>query len=154
MLIHIINGTYGHRPKLANGEDSPFVVPVTRRDPPIAVDDQEAARLVEAGIAEYVNAEAVATADAPSEQKNRGGNIPGNEDGVEGAQTPENVPSPSENQEFTTDMRVDELRAAMRERGIAVKIGMKKADMVDALNSAPEDGEELPDLTAQDVVEE
>ncbi|MGN1370194.1 MAG: SAP domain-containing protein [Aristaeellaceae bacterium] len=150
MLIRIINGTYGHRPKLANGKDSPYVVPVTRNDPPIEVDEKEASRLVEAGIAEYVNVEEVATANSPSEQENAVCNTPENEGCSDCDQTPENAPSNFEYQEFTTDMRVDELRAAMRERGIALKIGMSKADMVNALNSA----EDFPDLTAQDVVEE
>lgn len=150
MLIHIINGTYGHRPKLANGENSPFVVPVTRNDPPIDVDEKEAARLVEAGLAEYVSVKAVATGAEPPAPDNPNGNTPEGESGAEGHQTPKNDPTPFGVQEYTTDMRVDELRAAMRERGLAVKVGMTKADMVSALMGS----EELPDLTALDVVEE
>lgn len=55
-LIHIINGTYGHRPVLPNGKRSHYVVPTTRQDPPIEVDDEKARELVEGGIAEYVEA--------------------------------------------------------------------------------------------------
>lgn len=65
-LIHIINGTYGHRPVLPNGKRSPYVVPTTRQDPPIEVDDEKARELVEGGIAEYV--EAVQEAKAEPEK--------------------------------------------------------------------------------------
>lgn len=56
MLVRIISGTYGHRPKLANGEYSRYVMPVNRNDLPIDVDAEEAARLVRKGIAAYVDA--------------------------------------------------------------------------------------------------
>ena len=144
MLIHIINGTYGHRPILPNGEYSNYVVPVTRADLPIDVDEKEAARLVNGGIAEYVNGEAVATPYVPPEDDTPSGNTPDDAGAAESAGEPGNEPV------FTTDMRVDELRAAMRERGLSVKVGMTKADMVAALN----DTEDMPDLTVQDVVEE
>ncbi len=150
MLIRIINGTYGHRPALANGEKSNFIVPVTRNDLPIDVDEKEAMRLVEAGIAQYANVEAVATASVAPQTDSPIGNTPGDEDAAQGAGEVENEPMPFEEPVFTTDMRVDELRAAMRERGLAVKIGMTKADMVAALNGT----EDLPELTVQDVVEE
>lgn len=46
MLIHIINGTYGHY----EGE---WLKPKTRLDPPFEVSDEEADRLVGLGVAEY-----------------------------------------------------------------------------------------------------
>ena len=150
MLIRIINGPYGHRPTLSNGEKSNFIVPITRNDLPIEVDEKEAQRLVDAGIAQYANGEAVATDPVASEADNPIGNTPEGEDGTEGVGEPENEPAPFEEPVFTTDMRADELRAAMRERGLTVKIGMTKADMVAALNGT----EDLPELTVQDVVEE
>ena len=150
MLIRIINGTYGHRPTLANGEKSNFIVPVTRNDLPIEVDEKEAQRLVEAGVAQYVTIEAVATDHVAPEADNPIGNTPEGEDGTEDAGEPENEHVPFEEPAFTTDMRADELRAAMRERGLTVKIGMTKAEMVAALNGT----EDLPELTVQDVVEE
>ena len=148
MLIHIINGTYGHRPILPNGEYSNYVVPVTRADLPIDVDEKEAARLVNCGIAEYVNGEAVATAYVPTEERTPSGNT--HDDAGDAGSAGEPEDEPEDEPVFTTDMRVDELRAAMRERGLSAKVGMTKADMVAALN----DAEDLPDLTVQDVVEE
>lgn len=85
MLVRIINGTYGHRPKLANGEYSHYVVPVTRNDPPIEVDEKEAARLISNHIAVYVDAEhvdgavATALADVPD-----GGPIEDSSDNADG----------------------------------------------------------------------
>lgn len=150
MLIRIINGTYGHRPTLANGEKSNFIVPVTRNDLPIEVDEKEAKRLVEASVAQYVNVEAVATDPVASEADNPIGNTPECENAAESAGEPENETVSFEEPVFTTDMRADELRAAMRERGLTIKIGMTKADMVAALNGT----EDPPELTVQDVVEE
>ena len=65
MLIHIINGTYGHY----EGE---WLKPKTRLDPPFEVSDEEADRLVGLGVAEYVentlaSAPAGAGESAPSE---------------------------------------------------------------------------------------
>lgn len=150
MLIRIINGTYGHRPTLANGEKSNFIEPVTRNDLPIEVDEKEAQRLVDSGVAQYVSGEAVATASVPPVEDHPIGNIPEDKGGAEGTEGPQNEPLLFEETVFTTDMRANELRAAMRERGMAVKIGMTKADMVAALNGT----EDLPELTVQDVVDE
>ena len=150
MLIHIINGTYGHRPILPNGEYSNYVVPVTRADLPIDVDEKEAARLVDGGIAEYVHVEAVATDPVPPASQEPIGNTIEDEDAPEGPGEAETDHAPFEETKFTTDMRADELRAAMRERGLTVKIGMTKAEMVATLNGT----EDLPELTVQDVVEE
>ena len=150
MLIHIINGTYGHRPKLPNGETSNYIVPTTRNDLPIDVEEAEAARLVRNGIAEYVNAPAVGTPRVTSEHKGGSGNMSGDKNEGEGTGAAGIDPVSIEGQEYSLDMRADELRAAMRQRGLPVKIGMTKADMVKALNEA----EDLPELTVQDVVDE
>ena len=45
-------------------------------------------------------------------------------------------------------MKADELRAAMREKGLPIHSGMTKAQMADALNGA------MPVIEAQDVVDE
>lgn len=50
VLIKIINGIYGYRP-----EGRQIVVPTSPKDPPIGVNEAEAERLVEAGIARYVD---------------------------------------------------------------------------------------------------
>jgi len=65
-LVKIINGTFGYKKK-------PYVIPVTKNDPPIEVDEETAKDLVERGVAEYV--EPVKTAKkepaekAPAEPK-------------------------------------------------------------------------------------
>jgi topoisomerase IA-like protein len=59
-LIHIINGTFGYKQK-------PYVIPITRNDPPIEVDDETAKDLVERGVAEYV--EPVKEAKKESDEK-------------------------------------------------------------------------------------
>lgn len=65
MMIKIISGTYGHRPILPNGKESPYVVPVTPDDLPIDVDQAEGERLIAEGIAEAVEAKAEETSEAP-----------------------------------------------------------------------------------------
>lgn len=123
MLIRIISGTYGHRPVLPNGRLSEYVVPTTRNDPPIDVPEDTAARLVEAGVAEYLHAEEPALAETPAEEE------------------PAAV--------YTTELTASALRAAMKEHGLTVRSGMTKQEMADALNGA----EEPPELYVQDVVE-
>lgn len=155
MLIQIINGTYGHRPTLFGGKRSDYVVPVTRNDPPIDVDEKEAERLVSAGVAEYVHGEHVATAPAPSDDEYPNGTIAsgadsGNVPGDGGNET-DDLTDDEEITTFSIDMKADELRAAMRERGLAIRVGMTKAEMVEILNGA---GEEPPEIAPQDVVEE
>lgn len=54
MLIKIISGSFGHRPMLPNGKQSPYVIQVTPDHPPIEVDDTIAEELVKAGTAEIV----------------------------------------------------------------------------------------------------
>lgn len=158
MLIQIINGTYGYRPmilKKDHKEPSEYVVPTTRNDPPIDVDEKEAKRLVEAGVAEYVHIHDVATATAPSDAEDPigsmsseegGGNSPGDGGSEEGdLMDDEEIPV------YSTDMKADELRAAMRERGLSIRVGMTKAEMVEVLNGL---NDEPPDIAPQDVVEE
>ena len=158
MLIHIINGTYGHRPYILQGDHkvlSTYVVPTTRFDPPIDVDEKEAERLVSAGIAEYVHKEHVATDDVPSEPEDPNGTIANEEDGGnapgDGGNESEDLIDDEEILVFSTDMKADELRAAMRERGFTIRVGMTKAEMVEVLNGV---GESIPDIKPQDVVEE
>ncbi len=150
MLIRIINGIYGHRPKLANGKTSNYIVPITRDDLPIDVEDKEAKRLVDGCIAEYVNDKAVATASVPSENETPNGNTRNEENGTEEITEGKNAITSSEKSKFTTDMHADELRAAMNNNGLTMKSGMTKADMVNALNSI----DNFPELTVQDVVDE
>ena len=154
MLIHIINGTYGHRPILPDGKRSEHVVPSTRRDPPIDVDEKEAQRLVKAKVAEYVQKEAVATDAAPPEPEAPNGTMPsgeGDESGPgDGGNESDDLTDDEDVIVYTTDMKADELRAAMRERGLPIRVGMTKAEMVEVLNGG---GEEPPNVEPEDVVE-
>ena len=149
MLIHVINGTYGHRPILPDGKRSEYVVPTTRSDPPIDVDEKEAQRLVNAGVAEYVQKEAVATDAAPPEPEAPNGTIPGGE-GDESGNESDDLTDDEDVIVYTTDMKADELRAAMRERGLPIRVGMTKNEMVEVLNGG---GEEPPNIEPEGVVE-
>lgn len=140
-IIRIVNGTYGYRP---NG--SPHVImPVSAGDPPISVDDAKATELVKSGVAVYVETpitqEAAPAAPVAAPFSDDGEPEPDSDDATGAVATADMAPV-----EYSTKMRADDLRAAMREQGIPVKIGMTKQDMVDALNAAP-------DLSAEDVVE-
>ncbi len=159
MLIQITNGTYGYRPmilKKDHKEPSEYVVPITRNDPPIDVDGKEAKRLVEAGVAEYVHIHDVATAPAPSEDESPIGNMSNSEDGLDspgdGGNEDDDLTDDEDITVFSIGMKADELRAAMRERNLPIRVGMTKAEMVEALNGSIE--EAAPDITPQDVVEE
>ena len=141
MLVKIVNGIYGHRPKLANGKPSEYVVPVSRYDPPINVDEAEAERLVAAGVAEYAEKAPETAPEAPEDTGAE--NVPAPEENApEAPETAENAI------EYSANMKADELRAAMREKGLPIHSGMTKAQMADALNGA------MPVIEAQDVVDE
>lgn len=147
MLVRIISGTYGYIPTLINGEKSPYVVNVTRGDLPIDLDEDEAKRLVKEGVAEYVDGEAVATATVPFEDADPNGNMPEEENAPESQETAEN----GEDVDLD-DMTFAELKAYAQEIGIE-NVGKyrSKAALIEAINGI---GDELPDLTPQDVVEE
>lgn len=147
MLIQITNGTYGHTPILPDGRKSRYVVPVNRKTGPIDVDPEEAARLVEAGVAEYVTDEPAKAAKAP-------------EAPAEAAKAPE---SPSE--ETVTghldgtdleSMTFAELKALAQDMGIETGKIKSKAAMIEAITAveveAPAE-DDLPELSAQDVVD-
>nr|MBQ4453226.1 hypothetical protein [Clostridia bacterium] len=132
MLILITNGTYGHNPILPNGKRSPYVVPVNRKSGPIDVDPEEAARLVEAGVAEYVTDNPVAE--------------------------PQKADVPVEAEALQTDVPLEEMTfAQLKEiaKGMGIDVGKikSKAAMIEAISDEAEDGEPLPELDAQDVVD-
>lgn len=144
-LIRIVNGTYGHKP-----EGSRFIIPTTAGDPPIMVSDEKARDLVEKRIAQYVAEEHpvpdVATPPQPSSDSSAGDNRTDGETAGNDQETAETVVV------YSTDMKADELRAAMAEHGLEVKSGMTKAQMVEALTKAIND-EQPPSLDTQDVVQ-
>lgn len=130
MLIRIISNTvFGYHPLRADGTYDSIVIPTTRKDPPIEVLEADAIRLVEAGIAEIVDGEASEKAPkaAPAVA----------EDPEEATETV-----------YTTNMKSDDLKAAMAARGLPIKGNMSKKAMAEALNAS-----DLPDLQPQDVIE-
>ena len=135
MLILITNGTYGHSPMLPDGRKSPYVVPVNRKNGPIDVESEEAARLVEEGIAEYVTGE---TAGKPqiAEEKPEGEAL--------------------KNETPLEEMTFAQLKEIAKGMGIDVGKIKSKAALIEALSADAgegEDAEALPDLDAQDVVD-
>ena len=148
MKIKIINGSYGHHPVLANGERSHYVVSVNSRSLPIDVDEAEAARLVGLGVAKYVPDEAEETTEAaPTAQTE----IAPTET-QKGSQTPKNASDDDAGEEadYTADMTLAELKAAMDAHGLKYTGRTSKAQMVEALNALNEDA---PVLTTEDVVD-
>jgi len=140
MLILITNGTYGHTPTLPNGKKSQYIVPVSRKTGPVDVDPDEAARLVEAGVAEYVTDELVTeTETAPAEEESTEKTVTGHLDGTD-----------------LETMTVNDLKALANDMGIDTSKLKKKADLIEAISaveiSAPAE-EEAPELDAQDVVD-
>jgi len=112
-------------------------------------------RLIEKKAAVECPRFAVATAPAPSGEADPNGTIPSDEGGGnapgDGGNEKDDLTDDEDITVFSTDMKADELRAAMRERGLNIRVGMTKAEMVEVLNGA---GDDLPDITPQDVVEE
>lgn len=137
MLIQITNGTYGHTPILPDGRKSRYVVPVNRKTGPIDVEPEEAARLVEAGVAEYVTdelAKAAKAPEAPAEET-----VTGHLDGTD-----------------LESMTFAELKALAQDMGIETGKIKSKAAMIEAITAveveAPAE-DDLPELSAQDVVD-
>lgn len=119
-MIKIICGTYGH---LIDGR----VRPKTAASEPFSLTPEQEARLVERGIAVYVN-EAPAEADA----SNVADRIP----------------------EYSTRNTVKELQAIGEQFGITFEEGMTKAQMVEILDQhiADED-EDAPSFDAAEAVQ-
>lgn len=137
MLIRITNGTYGHSPILPDGSKSRYVVPVTRKSGPIDVDPDEATRLVELGVAEYVIGEPVTE--------------------------PQKADITAEGEELEKDVPLEEMTfTQLKEiaKGLGIDVGKikSKAAMIEAISAEAEEGipaddDQAPDLNAQDVVD-
>lgn len=137
MLILITNGTYGHTPTLPNGKKSRYVVPVSRKTGPIDVDPDEAARLVEAGVAEYVTDEPVAVPQTNAVEP-------------EGAELETGTP--------LEEMTFAQLKEIAKGLGIDTGKIKSKAAMIEAISAEtetgiPADDDQAPNLNAQDVVD-
>lgn len=121
----------------------------------LEVPDSVGKMLVEKKAAVEVKNKPVATAPVPADDEDPNGTIPSGEGGGnapgDGGNEKDDLTDDEDIPAFSIDMKADELRAAMRERGLTIRVGMTKAEMVEVLNGA---GDDLPDITPQDVVEE
>ena len=143
-LVKIINGVYGHRP-----ENSPYVIPVSVGDPAISVDDDEAKRLVDLGVAAYADAGAVATAIPVVSDSVAIDNSPESEDGESGDSAPGEIVGHLD-PDSLKDMKMDELKKLATDVGIDVTGIKKKDDLIQAIVSVDVTG---PALEVEDVIE-
>lgn len=119
--VKIIQGSYGHR------LDSGGVALITTKSPPITVNDDEAERLVELGVA------AIVENDIPLTR-------PGESQDTE------------EKPEYSMKNKSDELKALMDKFGLEYEDGITKQQMVDALDAffdASDDEEDEDEDTSQ-----
>ena len=157
MKILITNGTYGHSPILPDGRKSRYVVPVNRKSGPIDVDPEEAARLVEAGVAEYVNDEPAKAAKAPEAPAEETAPVEETEAPAEETESPaeETVTGHLDGTDLES-MTFAELKALAHDMGIETGKIKSKAAMIEAITAveveAPAE-DDLPELSAQDVVD-
>jgi hypothetical protein len=151
-LVKIISGVYGYRP-----EKSPYVVPVSAGDPAISVEDDEAMRLVNLGVAAYVDAGAVATAVPVVFDSDAIDNSPEREDGENGDPAPGEITATLDPEDLKS-WKMDDLKKLAADMGIDVTGIKKKDDLIQAICaeevSIPNDGiVDGPDLKIEDVIE-
>lgn len=147
MLIRVINGMVGYRPKDRNGEPSIFVQEKRRGDLPFEVDPDVGERLVRDGIAEEV---ALPDAAGPlwgDAEPEAGENLPDGETPSEGQEEAHLDPGQLEG------MTVAQLKILATDMGLDISGCKKKSEIIDLINAegveAEEDGEAPPDLSAE-----
>lgn len=145
--VKIVNGVYGYRPD-GVGSTEPIGIGET-----VSLPDDEAARLVDLGVAIIVgDAPApVATPDVGQSDGGEGDDTPEDGNGAEDGDEPPALPP------YSVTMKADQLHVLLDRVGIQFKVGMTKADMVAALDAhfaeADEDSDETPPgLGAEDPV--
>ena len=147
-IVKIVNGTYGHRP-----DGSKYVIPVTPADLPISVSDEEAKRIVEMGVAVYVDAGAVATAPADDFDSSPISNSPSDEGGDSGDSDCVEITGTLD-PEGLKDWKMDDLKKLAADMGIDTTNLKKKAALIDAICTVevgiPD--EEVPSPDVEDVI--
>lgn len=146
--IKIISGVYGYRP-----EKSPYVIPVQKGDPAISVDDDEAKRLVEIGVAAYLDQEidagAAETAIPVVPDNQATSSTPGNEKDERGDSDPEDIAGHLD-ADALKDWKMDDLKKLAADMGVDTT-GIKKKDaLIAAITAVEVTG---PALDTEDVIE-
>lgn len=147
-LVKIISGVYGYRP-----EKSPYVIPVQKGDPAISVDDDEAKRLVEIGVATYLDQEidaGAAEAAIPVVPDNQATtSTPGNGKDESGDSDPEDIVGHLD-ADALKDWKMDDLKKLAADMGVDTT-GIKKKDaLIAAITAVEVTG---PALETEDVIE-
>lgn len=123
-MIQIIKGTYGYM------NENGIVKPKTAKDKPFSLSEEQEARLVGLGVAEYVD-------EKPAK--------------AEPEATTEESLAVADEEKDLEDMTAKELRALGKEYGLTFKVGTKNEAMIEAIRSAqaePEGEEETDDEPA------
>ena len=136
-MIQIVRGVYGYLDR------DGIVRPKTEADGPFSLTQEQEARLVRLGVAQYVGNVKLALEEA--DLAAAVGAIELDENAVE--------------ERPLTDYSVKELRELGKEYGLTFKVGASKADMVKAIEEAEaelaveEDGESAPVFDAAEAVQ-
>ena len=126
--IKITRGFYGLRVKIGK-----LIVNRTKgpNDDAFEVDDNEAKRLVDLGIAKYIGDTPVATVEESADEDNASVNTPETEAPAESEYEGDSV---TDIPEYSSDSTVAELRAIAKDEGISFKVGMTKSEMIAVLD--------------------
>ncbi|MDF2984890.1 MAG: hypothetical protein K0R50_400 [Eubacterium sp.] len=139
-LIKIVNGTYGHKTL-----GSKHIDPKDVGSPPFEVDDIEAIRLVDIGVAIYcLDIDVIEEAATPVATPDKEENVTGT-----GKNTPDG--NAGEKPFYSSEMKADELKELMKKYGLSFKVGMTKDDIVAALDEFFDNEEEKTD---DDVIDD
>ena len=122
--IKIKRGFYGLHTKFGVQAKGP-------NDEAFEVDDNEAKRLVDLGIAKYIGDTPVATVEESADEDNASVNPPETEAPAESEYEGDSV---TDIPEYSIDSNASDLRAIAKSVGITFKVGTTKEDMVKALD--------------------
>lgn len=122
--IKIKRGFYGLHTKFGVQAKGP-------NDEAFEVDDNEAKRLVDLGIAKYIGDTPVATVEESADEDNASVNTPETEAPAESEYEGDSV---TDIPKYSSDSTVAELRAIAKGEGISFKVGMTKSEMIAVLD--------------------
>ena len=131
--VEIIKGVYGYRAGAGKS-----VKPVYKGNT-VGLHDIEADRLVRIGVAKYVAASEMSNTAAETPRGDAAENVGGKitPDGENGSneQNDGTERTSADRPEYSSDTKLEELRVLMEEVGLQYRVGMKKSDMVAALDA-------------------